>query len=56
MLARVPFIARFLNARAADSCTAIDGDARSAMSGGTAPALAIVIWFAAAERTSNITT
>ena len=44
--ARVPFTARFMRALAAARCTSTDGDASSAMSGGTAPAAAIVILFA----------
>ena len=48
--AHVPFPERFLSAPAAASCTSTEGDASSAMSGGTAPTAAIVIWFAAAKK------
>ncbi len=41
--AHVPFTARLHSASAADFSTSTDGDARSAMSGGTAPAATFVI-------------
>jgi hypothetical protein len=51
--AHVPFTDRFLSAPAAASCTSTEGDASRAMSGGTAPAAAIVISFASAHTPSR---
>ena len=45
----LPFRARLESARAAANCASTDGEARIAMSGGTAPAAAIAIWFASAQ-------
>jgi hypothetical protein len=49
----VPFSARLLSAPAAAPCTSAEGDASIAMSGGTAPAAAIVILFAAVQPTNH---